>query len=347
MVGNQSMGEDRDVLKEVWDASIPILFTLAAEEVVSLQRPDPYYLMVARITYFPLVMDKVIKYFSKFISSPDHQSLSNVWLDFNGQPLKWHYPVGLLWDMFGDDHERREEEKQSSSCNLRLPWTITIHFQDFPEDELIRCSSRSAFESLFMSAIKEADTLKHRGDVMANLQKKDHNMLWTGLLNNKFDQFWSVNRKLMSFESGGEKTAGEGLSSPVTEASSSFRFIPIRVYLPDKNPQTYIQKLVKPVNESVPVTLFDFLSQHNFFYSSPSSPASAPEKHDKPDGRREETASSRSELLFPPHIQVLIHGMEVPPETPLQWMSQHLSYPDNFIHLCILPSNNKKGPHTT
>lgn len=34
-----------------------------------------------------------------------------------------------------------------------------------------------------MSCIKEADVLKHRSQVVSNLQKKDHNQLWLGLQN--------------------------------------------------------------------------------------------------------------------------------------------------------------------
>lgn len=64
-----------------------------------------------------------------------------------------------------------------------------------------------------MSCLKEADVLKHRGQVVSRMQKKDHNQLWLGLVNDKFDQFWSVNRRLM------EPTNEDG-----------FKYIPIRCY---------------------------------------------------------------------------------------------------------------------
>ncbi len=48
-----------------------------------------------------------------------------------------------------------------------------------------------------MSCLKEADVLKHRSQVINNMQKKDHKQLWTGLQNDKFDQFWTTNRRLM------------------------------------------------------------------------------------------------------------------------------------------------------
>lgn len=37
----------------------------------------------------------------------------------------------------------------------------------------------------------------------------------------------------------------------------------------------------------------------------------------------------------------LIHGIAVDPETPLQWLSEHMSYPDNFLHICLLSKATK------
>lgn len=42
---------------------------------------------------------------------------------------------------------------------------------------------REIVEAHFMSCLKEADVLKHRGQVMSAMQKKDHNQLWMGLVN--------------------------------------------------------------------------------------------------------------------------------------------------------------------
>lgn len=46
--------------------------------------------------------------------------------------------------------------------------------------------SREIVEAHFMSCLKEADVLKHRGQVVSAMQKKDHNQLWLGLVNGKF-----------------------------------------------------------------------------------------------------------------------------------------------------------------
>jgi autophagy-related protein 5 len=274
------MAEDREVLREVWDGRVPVSFTLSSDEVVSMQQPDPYYVMVPRVSYFSLVLDKVTKHFSKYLAE-NKQNSNDIWLDFDGQPVKWNYPIGLNWDLYGSEST--------------LPWNITVHFSNFPEEELVRCSSRSAIESIFISTIKEAGILKHRGAVMDSLQKKDHNQLWLGLQNDKFDQFWSVNKKLME-----------------NSADRPFNNIPVRVYQTDSQSTCFIQKMVKPIKDKETgeqTTLGDFITELRL---------NPPKLHAKE---------------MKPYI--VLHGIEPPFETPVQWLSEHMSYPDNFLHLCL------------
>ncbi|XP_065226905.1 autophagy protein 5 [Planococcus citri] len=265
------MANDREVLREIWDGKLPVRFMLHDEEVHDLQAPEPYYLMVPRLSYFPLVWDKVRKHFSKHVH-PDKQE-SEMWLDFNGTPLRWHYPVGLLFDLYAYD--------------TQLPWSLTVHFDKFPEDEIIHCASRDVVKSHFMSTIKEADALKHRSQVISIMQEKEHTQLWLGLQNDKFDQFWAVNKKLM------DTSSNEG----------EFKHIPFRLYTTDDAP--FVQKLIKPYNEDKQQKVLSNLIQEIY-----------PSNYDK--------------------MKVIIHGIDIPLDTPIQWLSEHLSYPDNFLHFCVV-----------
>ncbi len=176
--------------------------------------------MVSRQTYFPLVLDKVHRHFGESVSS----SLKNneIWLDYNGTPLKWFYPVGLLYDLYAN------EGNASSS----LPWTVNVHFSDYPAD-MLQYTGKEMVETYFMSTVKEADALKHRGKVVNEMLKKEHKQLWYGVQNDKFEQFWSVNRKLMEAGDAG--------------AANGFKNIPFRVY---ENDSAFIQKNFEPVTET-------------------------------------------------------------------------------------------------
>jgi len=262
------MADDKEVLREIWEGRLPVCFSLATEEVSTPIAPDPFYLMIPRMTYFPLVTEKVRRHFVRCVEPEKHDN--DMWLEFEKQPLRWHLPVGLLCDLLVSNNE--------------LPWQITVHFDKYPDNKLLKCPNKDVVESHLMSCLKEADALKHKNHIMSLLQERDHNQLWLGLLHDKFDQFWSVNRKLM------EHTGEDG-----------FRHIPFRLYVPNITSKPYLQFLIKPVENEKQTTLQDLVLKANLKIES----------------------------------KVVVHGVDIPLETPLQWMSEHLSYPDNFLHLCI------------
>ncbi|XP_035687247.1 autophagy protein 5-like isoform X2 [Branchiostoma floridae] len=275
--GPNTMADDREVLRELWDGRLPIKFNLAADEVASMEHPEPCYLLVPRQSYFPLVADKVQRYFLKYTANSQGEEM---WLEYEGQPLKWHYPIGVLFDLH--------------ASSTMLPWSLVVHFQKFPEDELLHCPGKDAVESHFMSSVKEADTLKHRGQVINGMQKKDHKQLWMGLQNDKFDQFWAINRRLM--EHGEE---------------NCFKHLPFRLYQADK---PCIQRLFRPITEEGEQRLLGDLVREV-----------APQVFNT----EEDTSGS---------WKVVIQGVEPPMETPVQWLSEHFSYPDNFLHICLVNS---------
>jgi len=153
------MAEDHEVLRQVWDGRVPVSFILASNEVGSVEQPDRLFMLISRLTYFPLVVDRVQRYFQRYLTTDKSSAgattaaVADIWLeDDNGSPVRWHYPVGVLYDL--------------AVQSVSGPWQLTVHFHNFPEHELIRLSCRDAVEAVFMSAVKEADCLKHRGQVV-------------------------------------------------------------------------------------------------------------------------------------------------------------------------------------
>ncbi|XP_033615909.1 autophagy protein 5-like [Fukomys damarensis] len=104
------MTDDKDVLRDVWFGRIPTCFTLYQDEITE-REAEPYYLLLPRVSYLTLVTDKVKKHFQKVM----RQDNSEIWFEYEGTPLKWHYPIGLLFDLLA-----------SSSA---LPWNIIVHFK--------------------------------------------------------------------------------------------------------------------------------------------------------------------------------------------------------------------------
>lgn len=284
------MSEDREVLREVWDGKLPTAFTLSSDEVVTSLPPETYYLMLPRNSYFPLATEKVKKHFSKFIANEDD---STIWFSFEGTPLKLHLPIGVIYDQLKMD--------PSKLPFLGPPWKLTVHFSNFPQEDLLKITTKDEVEKQFMSCVKEADQFKHGGRIMSTMQKKDHHQLWLGLANDKFDQFWAVNRRLM--EKNEVPTANANAGDDPEAGTPTFKHIPVRMY---KAETLLALKLVKPFVKS-----------------------------DQMD--RLATFQDLIQEYFPgdEQVQALTQGIEPDADTPLQWMSEHLSYPDNFLHVVV------------
>jgi len=120
------MADDKEVLREIWEGRLPVCFSLATEEVSTPIAPDPFYLMIPRMTYFPLVTEKVRRHFVRCVELEKHDN--DMWLEFEKQPLRWHLPVGLLCDLLVSNNE--------------LPWQITVHFDKYPDNKLLKCPNK-------------------------------------------------------------------------------------------------------------------------------------------------------------------------------------------------------------
>ena len=103
-----------------------------------------------------------------------------------------------------------------------------------------------------------------------------------------------------------------------------FKNIPIRLYQPDK---PFVQKLVRP-----------------FVDSDAAVDGTAGGGGGGGGGGRAETltlghalAILAPESAATPH-SVVVQGLEPPLETPIHYLSEHLSYPDNFLHVVLKPA---------
>jgi autophagy-related protein 5 len=67
------MANDREILREIWEGKLPINFQVNGNEVDGLQKPSPFYLMIPRVSYLPLVTDKVNQYITKTKQTPRFQ----------------------------------------------------------------------------------------------------------------------------------------------------------------------------------------------------------------------------------------------------------------------------------
>lgn len=110
------------------------------------------------------------------------------WFTFEGVPLKWHYPIGLLFDLYagaepatrGNTPNPDAQEDESP-----LPWRLTVHFSDWPVEDLVRLDPDGmVMNDAFINSVKEADFLRNgTAKGIMSLSKEDSSGLWKAVEN--------------------------------------------------------------------------------------------------------------------------------------------------------------------
>eukprot|EP00003_Mantamonas_plastica_P017779 TRINITY_DN2934_c2_g1_i3.p1 TRINITY_DN2934_c2_g1~~TRINITY_DN2934_c2_g1_i3.p1 ORF type:complete len:193 (-),score=36.78 TRINITY_DN2934_c2_g1_i3:357-935(-) len=159
--------------------------------------------------FFSILKD----HFGNFVPS----LTEDMWVEYNGMALKWHIPIGVSFDMFA----------QTDETAAGVPWEVFIHFQSYPENELLADPSLKNLLWHYTSTLKEADFIKNGScRKVMGLSKSDQESLWEGLCKAEYDVFTSVNNTL-------------------TLNTTEFKHIPVRVYYKDG----WRQKPVVPFRE--------------------------------------------------------------------------------------------------
>jgi autophagy-related protein 5 len=233
------------------------------------------------------------------------------WFSFEGVPLKWHYFVGLLYDLFsGNEPVQSPEDGASGGQDHNngphgSPWRLIVHFTEWPESTLIRLDEAGeVLHDVFKNVVKEADFLRNgSAKVVMGLSKDDSTALWAAVEQQNLPLFNSINNKL--------------LNPPGT----SIRHVPVKVYLPTathaNTPDTaagslrVVQSLVTPLLPSKqPQTLGIALNALL--------PSVFP--------------SRRNAIL----AQATLHGTVVPLGAIMEDLMRAAAYPDGFLHIAVV-----------
>ncbi|KAJ1979952.1 autophagy protein 5 [Dimargaris verticillata] len=225
-----------------------------------------------------------------------------VWYSHNGHLLKWHYPIGLLYDMFTESSDAPTmppADLPQLTGALPLPWPITVHLQSFPHDKLLPSPTSSTLQTLYMAQCKEAEFMRTGSTKkIMNLSKNDQSQLWQGFVEHTFEKYWRIGQPLVLGDDGFVP-----------------KHIPFRLY-------TRLGAVVQ-----IPISLSELgetttIQEAVTYIINPDRYLS---------GNAPVTGTST-----PLDCRVLVHGILVDPATPLLWLYRHFSYPDTFLHAVLL-----------
>jgi autophagy-related protein 5 len=153
----------------IWEGRLPVIISLSSDEIVTRDSPAPFVTLVSRVAYFPFLEAALRSYFSESIPPFDE----NMWIDFQGVPLKWHLPIGVIFDLVSCFSE---------ATPAALPWQLTVHFQRFPEHLMPRCRSLEVLRFQFFNALKQSTWMRlGSSKCLSDLPMNVHNMIWDSL----------------------------------------------------------------------------------------------------------------------------------------------------------------------
>lgn len=145
------------------------------------------------------LLPRLHAFFQPSLIHPEVSSY-DAWLSFEDVPLKWHYPLGLLYDLFsgaepadldppgqGESAGASQATVEASTGRAHIPWKLTIHYTDFPFDQLIQLDLEGlTMRDTFINSVKEADYVRNgSARTVMSLSKEDSDNLWLSVQKRK------------------------------------------------------------------------------------------------------------------------------------------------------------------
>ncbi|KAI1971103.1 Autophagy protein 5 [Ophidiomyces ophidiicola] len=365
------------IQQRVWAGQVPLKIVLSPSESRRFDQTDPYIvrlfpspfhylsrdltmtspprrqISVSRLSYLPFLLPRLLAFFSSSLIDPDVES-HHGWFSFEGVPLRWHYPVGLLYDLYagadpvtsrtsltpdseselrlyrstqppddeGGEARSSSSSRRSKSKSKGLPWTVSIHFHDWPDQDLIRLDAEGkVLHDAFVNSVKEADFLRNgTAKQIMTLSKQDSSGLWKSVEEHDLPAYQRIHNTLLV-------------------PSTPFRNIPIRIFLPSP-PDSSVPAL-RVIQSPVPPLIIAPPSPPVVIASSASASAPAASRPAAPQTQTIGTAlhallpslfpSKRIPMLAKP----VLHGAVVPMNAPVEEIVRCAGYADGWLGVVI------------
>ncbi|XP_004140815.1 autophagy protein 5 isoform X2 [Cucumis sativus] len=349
-----------DALKYIWEGAIPLQIHLHESEVTTVPPPPPAMVLAPRIGYLPLLASQIKPYFGSTLPP----GVDTIWFEYQGLPLKWNIPTGVLFDLLCAEPER--------------PWNLTVHFRGYPRQLLIPCEGEDSIKWSFINSLKEADYIINGNtkNVMS-MSEPDLLELWRSVSNVDLEAYLRISSKLKLGGTGHEHVL-KSISTASLPAKSTGEMdiaqlitgrIPVRLYvrnlgddfdhLEDAPPVnnwddvSYINRPVEIREEGKCFTLHDavrsllpelFAEKGTTKEESTNVPSEG--QSDSTEQldctKTEEGGSNFSEEYFQsyhPSIKLVrIQGIEPKGQIPFSWVVNNLMNPEYFLHICVFVS---------
>ncbi|KAL4905349.1 autophagy protein 5 [Aspergillus multicolor] len=322
------------IQKSIWEGQLPLQITLAPSESRTYDQADPYLISYPRISYLPSLLPRLKAFFSSSLIDPAASEPHDGWFSFEGVALKWHYPVGLLYDLYAGADPATKSSDVGSSVDSPLPWRLVVHFSDWPDEELVRLDAKGmVMHDAFINSVKEADFLRNgTAKGIMSLSKDDSSGLWSAVQDVDLPSFQRIMNILLP-----------------SNGHQPLRNLPVRLFLPlpPKPDSASDSPFLKVVQSPIPPTISTTPSQvqqqmaQSTLASSRASVSSPGAGTTQPQTQTIGTAlhtllphlfpSRRTPVLAKP----VLHGAAVPMSAPVEEVVRAAAYGDGWVYIVI------------
>lgn len=146
-----------------------------------------------RISYLPLLLPKLHAFFKDLLINEEAPPWYG-WFSFENVPLKWQFPVGLLYDIYSGASDRLQQDENAHSpkkvaenaspldpsSETRRTWQLTLYFDDWPAEVLVKLDEgERVLRDAFTNSYKEASFARYSSTkVVQRLSMEDAMQLW-------------------------------------------------------------------------------------------------------------------------------------------------------------------------
>jgi autophagy-related protein 5 len=288
------------------------------------------------------LLPRLRTFFSNSLIEPNSEPYEG-WFEFEGVPLKWHYPIGLLFDLYAGAAPasktvtRGDESPESSSP---LSWRLVLHFSNWPDENLVRLDANGmVMNDAFINSVKEADFLRNgTAKAIMSLSKEDSSNLWRAVEEGEWYLVWIYIYSMLFFWYCFNTIAQVDLPSfqrisniLLPQHSQPFRNVPIRIFLPlpPDNNSPSLKVVQSPLPPSIPASSM----QASQILSSRTGPTTQPQTV----GTILHTLlpnlfpSRRTPVLAKP----VLHGAVIPMSAPIEEVVRSSAYGDGWAYLVV------------
>ncbi|PWN26277.1 hypothetical protein BDZ90DRAFT_233411 [Jaminaea rosea] len=234
--------------ERIFSAALPVVISIASDEVLpsSLSEGAPadltYYTTLRRTGYLSLHLQEIKENLIDLVLPPSSSTYKpeDLWLSSGSTPLKWHWPIGLLYDL--TTLNVCSPAKALTPCD---PWRLTLHLRNPPHAKLpwptiapassystsavgIHDALVEATKQAYMSQLKEADFIRNGNTKKVNsLRKQELDAVWEALVAGEYEKWMGVVGRLLPAQ-GSWPDEGVGARPALAHLQSTTSSIPNR-----------------------------------------------------------------------------------------------------------------------